>query len=183
MKKFLVIGGSIFALILIVAIIGITYGNKEVRVRNKITAQQEVIEGSFDKMWKIINQKAQVSSEYKDAFREIYKDLIEGRYGNEKGGSLMKLIVESNPNFDVSLYKDLMNSIEAERTSFFIEQKKLIDLGREHMDLLKTAPSSWFVGNRPEIKITIVSSEKTKQIIESGEENDIDLFKKDKKNK
>lgn len=180
MKKIIVIGISLIALVLIISIIGFSASNKEIRLRNKIPAQEKVVESSFDKMWKIINQKGQVADQYKDVFREIYPTLISGRYGNEKGGTLMKWITEHNPTFDVSLYKDLMNSIEAERTSLFMEQKKLIDLAREHKDILTTFPSSIFVGSRPEIKITIISSDKTKEVIESGIENDVDLFKKDK---
>lgn len=179
-KNFLLIGGLLLAAIVIIVVIGISASNKEIRLRNQIAAQEKVLEGSFDKMWKIINQKAQVSTQYKDAFREIYDSIMSGRYGNERGGALMSWVTEHNPTFDVSLYKDLMNSIEAERTGFFMEQKKLTDLAREHRDILKTFPSNCFVGRRPEIKITIVSSDKTKEVIESGKENDIDLFKNGK---
>ena len=68
-----------------------------------------------------------MTDEYKEAFREIYPQLIEGRY-SQGDGSLMKWIQESNPNFDTSLYKDLMNSIEVERTYFAAEQKKMLDI-------------------------------------------------------
>ncbi len=178
-KKILVIGMGIIAVILIIVVVGISSSNKEVRLRNKIAAQEQVRESYFDKMWKIINQKAQVAEQYKDAFREIYPALIEGRYGDEKGGTLMKWITENNPSFDVSLYKDLMSSIEAERTGFFMEQKKLTDLAREHADVRTTLPSSIFVGGRPAIEVTVVSSDKTKTVMQQGKENDVELFKKD----
>jgi hypothetical protein len=150
-------------------------------LRNKVVAQEQVRAGYFDKMWKIINQKAQVADQYKDAFREIYPSLIEGRYGNEQGGMLMKWITEHNPQFDVSLYKDLMHSIEAERTGFFLEQKKLTDLAREHQDVRTTFPSKIFVGHRSAIVVTIITSDVTDKVISSGKENDIELFKKDTK--
>lgn len=179
MKKNVAIG--IFA-VMILSIIGlmiyVTASNKEISLRSQVDAQKQVCEAFFDKMWKIVNQKAQVADQYKQAFKEIYPALIEGRYGNEKTGTLMKFIVESNPQFDVSLYKDLMTSIEAERTGFFMEQKRLVDLANEHRITKKTWPASMFIGRRPDIEIKIVSSASTKKIMETGEENDVELFKK-----
>lgn len=180
MKKAIIAGIGVLTLAIIVAIIGVSASNNEIKLRSKITAQKEVCEAFYDKLWKIIAQKAQVAEKYKDAFMEIYPDLIEGRYGNEKGGTLMKWITESNPTFDVSLYKDLMLSIEAERAGFFMEQKQLVDLNNEHRIIRQTFPSSIFIGGRPDIEITIVSSDNTKKVMKTGKENDIDVFKVDK---
>lgn len=169
---------SVVLFVVIAAIIGVSASNREIAVKSKITAQQKVCAGFLDKMWKIIQGKAEVADEYKGAFKDIYPALIEGRYGNEKGGTLMKWITESNPSFDISLYKDLAQSIEAERTGFFMEQKLLIDLSNEHYILRHKFPNSLFIGNRPDVKITLITSEKTEKIIETGQENDIQLFKK-----
>lgn len=177
MKKVLIIGVSILTLIIIVAIMGISASNKEVKLRSQIIAQKQVCEAFYDKLWKVIAQKAQVAEQYKGAFKDIYPSLIEGRYGNEKGGTLMKWITESNPTFDITLYKDLMLSIEAERAGFFMEQKRLIDLNNEHRIIRTTFPSSIFIGNRGDIQIMIVSSDATKKVMETGKENDIDIFK------
>lgn len=177
MKKTIIIGVSALTLIIIVILIWVSANNKEIKLRSQITAQKEVCEAFYDKLWKVIAQKAQVTDQYKNAFKEIYPQLIEGRYGNEKGGTLMKWITESNPSFDVSLYKDLMLSIEAERAGFFMEQKRLVDLNNEHRIVRQTFPSSLFIGSRPDIQIIIVSSDATKKVMESGKENDIDIFK------
>lgn len=172
---------SVIALVLGIAIVVggmyINFNNREVNLRNLAEAQRGNIENVYDKMWKILQQKAQVTDEYKEAFREIYPQLIEGRY-SQGDGSLMKWIQESNPNFDTSLYKDLMNSIEVERTYFASEQKKMLDIIRQHNTLRQSIPSGWFVGSRPEIEYTVISSSKAKAVMEHGEDNDIDLFKK-----
>lgn len=178
MKKGIIVLVSLLTIGIIVAIIGISASNKEIKLRSQITAQKEVCEAFYDKLWKVIAQKAQVAEQYKEAFSEIYPQLIEGRYGNEQGGALMKWIQESNPNFDISLYKDLMNSIEAERAGFFMEQKMLTDLNNEHRIIRQTFPSSIFIGGRADIEIVIVSSDATKKVMETGLENDIDIFKK-----
>lgn len=178
LKKAIIIGVSVLSFIIIVTIIGFSASNKEIRLRSQLTAQKEVCEAYYDKLWKVISQKAQVAEQYKGAFKDIYPQLIEGRYGNEKGGTLMKWITESNPTFDVSLYRDLSLAIESERAGFFMEQKKLVDLNNEHRIIRQTFPSNIFIGSRPDIQIVIVSSDKTKAIMASGKENNIDVFNK-----
>lgn len=154
--------------------------NSEVELRTAITAKKEDQEATFDKMWKVLQQKAQIADQYKTAFQDIYPKLIEGRY-SQGDGSLMKWITESNPTFDVSLYKDLMNSIEIERNGFLTTQRQLMDLKREHDNLRLKFPSRWFINNDvKEILIKIVSSTHAKEVIESGKDDDIDLFKEKK---
>ena len=180
MKKTII---GIIAVVVLAVVIGflmnMSYNNKEVELRELAEAQRGNIESVYDNMWKILSQKAQVSSEYKDAFSEIYPALIEGRY-SQGDGSLMKWIQESNPNFDTSLYQDLMKSIEIERKSFANEQKRMLDIIREHKVLCQRVPSKWFVDNKAEIEYTVISSTKSKATMESGIDDDVDLFKKDK---
>lgn len=71
-------------------------------------------------MFKVLQEQAKVSSEYKKAFEKIYPEIIGGRY--TQGGEMMKWVQEANPNFDTSSYSQLMNSIDVQRGSFAIEQ-------------------------------------------------------------
>ncbi len=150
--------------------------NKEIDLRERVVAQQEKCEAYFDKMWKVLKQEAQVTDQYKNAFKEIYPELIEGRY-SQGDGALMKWIQESNPQFDASMYKQLMRSIEVERTGFFNEQATLIDIQREHKAYLQKAPNRWFLSDdlKP-VEIQVITSDNTKETYETGEENDIDLY-------
>lgn len=166
----------------IVMIMGITFGgmyfsynNQDARLRAQAEAQRGKVEGVYDKMWKVLQQKAQVSNEYKNAFAEIYPQLIEGRY-SQGDGSLMKWIQEANPNFDTSLYKDLMQSIEIQRTEFQKSQERMIDIIREHNVLLTTVPSKWFITNKETIEYTIISSTRSKVVMETGLDDDVKLF-------
>ena len=177
MNKLLAIFGiSLVSIGLIVGMMYVSASNKEIGLSTQIEAQQKVCEAFYDKLWKIISQKAQVAEQYKESFGKIYSDLISGRYAKDGGGSLMKWIQESNPTFDVSLYKDLSASIEAERSGFFMEQKKLIDLDREHKVLRKTWPNSMFIGSRPDAKFTIITSDQTEAVYKTGKENNVDVF-------
>ena len=147
-------------------------------------------------MWKIITQNKEVANEYKVAFKEIYPELIAGRYSakNEKGeyktdGSLMKLIVESNPTFTPELYQKLMTTIDAERQGFFMEQKTLIDIDREHKAMRRKFPKNLVIGKRNNIgyqvdengKVikegnTIITSETTENVYKTGREEIKPLF-------
>jgi hypothetical protein len=86
------------------------------------------------------------------------------------------MITEANPNFDASMYKKLMVSIEAQREGFFREQKKLVDLKLSHDNLRKKFPSKMFVGSEPELELKLITDSRTKDVMESGEDNDIELF-------
>lgn len=155
----------------------VSASNGEIELKNQGTAQEQVCKNNFDAMFKKIAQIAEVSDQYKETFKEIYPALIEGRYKND-GNALMKWIQESNPNFDTKLYSKLVDVIESSRDSFKHEQDKLADIVREHNNLLEKWPSSMFVGGRPKLNVTFVSSGKTKEVYRTGEENDIDVFKK-----
>lgn len=180
MKGLLVVGVALGVVVILVASIffmAIGYKNAEVRLRNQITAKQEANKASFDTCWKIIQQQAQVSDQYKDAFKEIYGGLMEGRH-YEKGGGLIKFITEANPNFDVKLYEKVANSIEAQRSSFLRDQQQLLDLNREHDNLLDSIPSGWFLAGCSKIEVKIITSGKTQETFSTGKEDDIQIFPK-----
>ena len=170
------------AFAIIIAVFSITciscyfsYNNKEVTLREQAEAQRGKVEGVHDAMWKIISQKAQVSQDYKASFDSIYTHIIAGRY-SQGDGTLMKWITESNPNFDTSLYKDLMDAIESERTNFMHAQERMIDIKRQHSTLCKTYPGKWFISNTSEIEYTVISSSYSKEVMKSGEDDKVDLF-------
>lgn len=150
--------------------------NRDQSLRNLAAAQQDVCKMVFDETWKIINQQAQVANEYKEAFREIFPELMEGRYGNERGGSLMSWISEHNPEFDASLYKTVQASIEAQRHKFTEAQKMLRDVKLQHDNLRTQFPSMLFMWWKPELKVTIITSSKTEKVYEEGKEDNVNVF-------
>ncbi len=177
MKK--IIGISIAVIVMVFGVVTLSmyfsYNNTDAKLRAQAEAQRGKIEGVHDKMWKVLQQKAQVSNEYKNAFSEIYPALIEGRY-SQGDGSLMKWIQEANPNFDTSLYKDLMQSIEIQRTEFAKTQERMLDIIREHEVLQTTVPSKWFLKNTEPIEYVVISSTRSKIVMETGLDDDVSLF-------
>jgi hypothetical protein len=89
---------------------------------------------------------------------------------------MMKWIQEANPNFDTSLYKDLMQSIELNREEFRKTQERMLDIIREHIVLLTSVPSKWFVSNKERIEYTVISSTRSKVVMETGLDDDVSLF-------
>ena len=178
MKKIILI--SIISIIVcaVITIAGcyFSYNNKEITLRTQAEAQYDKIEGVHDKMWKVLQQKAQVSNEYKNAFADIYPQIISGRYSGNGDGSLMKWVTEQNPNFDTSLYQDLMMSIEILRSEFQRNQETMIDIVREHKTLCTTYPGKWFITNTQSIEYEVISSTKSKNVMETKVDDDISLF-------
>ena len=160
----------------VVLLIGMyfSYNNKEIALRKESEAQKGKIESVHDTMWKIIKQKAQVSEKYKDAFEKIYPDLIRGRYANDQG-SMMKWIQEQNPNFDTSLYRDLSQAIEIQRTIFSNAQQRMLDILRERETLIESMPAKFFISNKTKIDYEVISSTNTKTIMETRIDDDITL--------
>lgn len=179
MKKKVIILSAIGIIILILAAIifgtYISVNNEERQLRTLAEAQKGKIETQYDAMWKIIQQKAQVTDEYKNSFKDIFVQIIDGRY-KQGDGTLMKWIKEANPNFDSSLYKDLMSTIDIKRTEFMNTQNRMIDIIREHKNLCITAPKCWFVTDKSDIDYTIISSTKSKTTIQTGIEDNVDVF-------
>ena len=141
-------------------------------------AFQKNSEVVFDNTWKKIQQQAKVTSEYKESFRQIYTEIMDARYSDDGAGqeTLMKWIQESNPTFDASLYKTLMNTIEGSRNEFTMEQKKLIDIDRELKSMKVKFPNSLLLSGKADLNIKLVTSAKTDEVYSTGQENDIDLF-------
>lgn len=172
----------VVSLVIIIALGAITtvgsyfsYNNQEVSLREQAEAQRSKVEGVHDAMWKIISQKAQVSNEYRAGFDSIYTHIIGGRY-SQGDGALMKWIKEANPQFDTSLYKDVMDAIEIQRTQFMKAQERMLDIKRQHSTLCKTYPGCWFIKNTSEIEYTVVSSSRSKETMETGIDDDVKLF-------
>lgn len=169
--------GVLVVLALIVVFMYIKYNNEEVSLRKEAEAQKGKVETVHDTMWKVIKQKAGVTEEYRDTFEKVFPEIIAGRY-SQGDGSTMKWIQESNPEFDTSLYKDLMQAIEVQRMYFNQAQTRMLDIIRQRETLIELIPAKFFISNKTKIDYTIISSTSTKTVVQTGIDDDVDLFKK-----
>lgn len=151
--------------------------DRNVNLKNDFKAQKDVVAGNYDKMWKVLRDQAQLTEEHADKFKEIYADIIGGRYSDGQG-SLMMWVTEQNPQFDQGNYAALMQNIEALRTEFETEQKKVIAIMQQHNNLREEFWSSIWLGDEPALEYTMITSTKTQNVVETGQDDDA-LFKKD----
>lgn len=168
-----------FGVILIAVIVffmNISYENAEQRLRTDVEKQERNIEANLDKMIKTIAQQAQVTEKYAADFKEVALGMVQGRYGDNGSQAMFQWLKEHNLSIDADIYKKIMTTVEATRMSFEREQRTLSLMAAEHKKMYVTIPAKWFVEGEP-VKIQIISSAKTKDIIKTGEENDIDVFK------
>ena len=76
-----------------------------------------------------------------------------------------------------------MNVITSSRDAFTMRQKEILDLKREHDNLLDTQPSGLLLASilgRQKIDVTIVISTRTDNAFKSGKDDDVDVFQKQK---
>lgn len=177
MKKNFIIAAAIVAAFFIgwLMFSYFSYNNREVSLRSEAQAQEQKIEGVHDKMWKVIQQKAGVASEYSEKFGSVYTHIMSERY-NAGDGSLMKWIHEANPEFDSSLYADLSESIEILRTEFQHSQERMIDIVREHRTICSTYPGKWFISNTTPIEYEVISSTRSKTVMQTRLDDEVDVF-------
>lgn len=164
------------ALVLTMVILFFIYNNKEIALRKECEAQRGKIKAARDRMFKVIREKAEVSTQYRDTFEKVFPEIISGRYGKDGGGDLMKWIVESNPNFDTSLYHKVMNAVEVQRQMFMSEQTRMLDIINQRATLIEAYPSRWFVRNRKPINYTVIASTKTNDVIFTGIDDEVLKF-------
>lgn len=173
MKTLIVIGATLVVAGIIIATMWISISNGEVRLRNQIAAKQRDNQSELDNTQKKIGQAVQVT----DLQKQFLMDVIVGNAKARTGGtgSLATLVKEAVPNVDTSTFNNLMNIITGSRDAFTMRQKELLDLNREHDNMIDTWPSSMIVGSRGKIQVTIVTSARAKDAFSTGEDNDTKL--------
>lgn len=180
--KTLIALGALIGVFLLTAVVLLSMGagfhNKEVKLRNLITAKQTDNKNEMDAMWKNISQTAQVPEKDRESLKEIFVSYAQGRSGAGESKAVFNWIKEAIPNVDNQLFGKLMNIIVSQRDGFKFRQKELLDLKREHDSLLDTFPNNIFASflNRHKIDVVIVTSTRTENAFKTGKDDDTTLF-------
>lgn len=182
--KYWIIGISVAILSFLVIGCGlaVSYSNQEAAIRNAITAKQKDNENEFDNLWKKISQNAQVDEKARETLKDVFVSHAQARTtGGAKDGSLMKWVTESVPAVDLSTAKNLMNIITGSRDAWTMRQKELLDLKRQHDNLITQFPSRIFIGwfgNPTPIEVQIITSTRSSEAMRTGKDDDVELFGK-----
>lgn len=170
-----VIVGVLLAGAASVGLMYVSYSNQEIQLRNLITAKMADNKSEYDNMWKKISQVAQVTQEERKSLEGIILGNANAR-SPKSDKQIMTWIKEAVPNVDNKTFINLQNIITASRDSFTMRQKELIDMNREHDNLIMVFPGSIFVGSRGKIEIKVITSTKTEKVFDSGKDDDTKVF-------
>lgn len=169
------VGGCLALFLTIFISWAVGTSNHEVRLRRTIEAKMHDNESELDNMMKKIKQSAQITDRQAEKILELTTGYAEAR-GGVKGGGFVNMLQEAIPNQTLDTYEKLLAVVTASRDRWTMRQKELIDLKREHDTLRTIFPASLIVGGRPEVKIVVVTSTKAKQAMDTGVDDDIDVF-------
>lgn len=174
---------GLLGIVLIAAIVFfsniIGFSNQEIDLRNTFQQKEKERVSFYDKMHKIISQKTQISVKNDESFKENVNIIMEGRKDSEQ--VFFKWITETNPNANFEqvslLYQDLSRAIEAQREGFFIQEKVLSDIERQHKNLLQKFPNSFynFFLGRKLLEYTPIQSSLTQEVFKTGVDDNIKL--------
>lgn len=170
MRKIIIltVTGLIVFGVLITSVMYFNFNNQHKDYHNRYDAEVNVIENRIDNMWKIISDKFDMSQQYFENFKEIAKVNV-GAF--DDGGEMWKWINTNLPQIDPSIYKEVMSTIESERLSLEKSQNKIIDIVREHNNLVTKVPSRWFISDDDLMEWEVISSKETKEIMTTHEDN------------
>lgn len=157
-----------------------SFNNREVDLRTTFEMQMKNRTALYDKMWKVISQKAQITKAYDSSFIRIVNAAMDPR--KDGVNVMMKWVTESNPTLQANtvqeLYKDLSRTIESERNAFFEREETLASIQQQHSKFLRSFPNNFyniFMG-RKELEYKPITSDRTDEVIRTGKDNDVKVF-------
>jgi len=170
--------------LLLVFLVGglLSFRTKSVNFEETIKAQYSQNQNNYDNMWKKFKEIAQVTDKYADDLKELYKNAMTGRYGENGSQAMFQWLHEQNPTLSVDTYTKLQSTIEAGRNSFESDQKQLVAKKEQYAKLLRSNSALIYniILNFPKIdleKYSIITSEQTEKVFEDKKAGAIELFK------
>lgn len=179
-NKGCLVGISVFLVIIISCIafggLMLSQRNHAVGLEEQISAQHVANKSTYDNMWKKFKEVAQVTDKQAEHFKEVYTEMITGRY--QDGDTLMKMVTESNPQLSPEVYTQLQREISAGRDTFDKSQKRIADLIREYNTYIRrNFIMAAITGRTPmDANDFVVTSERTSEAFDTGKDDQVNLF-------
>ncbi len=146
-----------------------------ISLEERLNTQYIANKSSYDNMWKKFREMTQVTDIQANNMKEVYKDIIIGRYNDPK--LLSKAVLENNPQLDQKVFTNLQSEIAASRNAFNNNQKQMNDIIREYNSFVKqkfiTAAIFGFKTKDP--KEFTVTSERTEKAFNTKLDDEIKL--------
>lgn len=166
LKASLVFFAIVFCILFTLIVTVINVNNTCILLEASIVAQYSQNQNNYDNFFKKVKEVAKVSDKYSASFKELYDNVMKGRYGENGSVATFQWLQENNPTLDPSIYKQIQQVIESGRNDFEYNQKMLIDKKRNYQVYIQQFPNSFIAGflGFPKIDLKqfdIVTSETT----------------------
>ena len=125
--------GVVAAVALVIVGSYVTNANYGNRAEQTLRATWEDNENVLAQYSLKIGEIAQVPAMYRDDIKEIYADVLKGRYGENGSQAMFQFLKEQNPQIDASLYTNIQQAMEAGRNEFRVAQTRLVDQKRVYV--------------------------------------------------
>lgn len=166
-----------------VSIVGklISFSNTEISIRNRYDQKMTERTAFYDKMYKTLAQKSQITLKNDSSFARNVNAIMSGRKDSDQ--LFMKWVTESNPNANYdqvsALYQELSRTVESERNGFFTQEKVIQGVVLEHTNHIGLFPNSFInslLFNRQKINYKPITSDRTDDVMSTGKDNNVKLF-------
>lgn len=169
-------------LAIVVVLIGIVVGifvsanNSAVRHEAGLEATYSNNQNVLSSYYQKVGEAAQVPGMMTEAQREVIRDALEGRYGQDGSRAVFQVLTENNPVVSEQLFVKLQTIIEAGRDEFKNNQTLLADKVRLYEIDLNSIPGGMIMRMmgfpRNELsKYKLITTESVEQVYKAGKES------------
>jgi len=159
-----------------------SFANKGIAIENTLDAKYEDNKNVMAGFSTKVKEIAQVAKMSADAQGKLIELANKSRYGEEGSRAAFQFFQEQNPNVDTTLFRNLQQVIESERTRFSVAQTEMLDIKRSYKTMLDQPYSGFWLklAGLPKTnldKYTIVINDYTNSAFETKRAEAIDLTK------
>lgn len=180
----------VLAFFMVVLVGGVIFGvttyfnfaNKGIAIENTLDAKYEDNKNVMAGFSTKVKEIAQVANMSATAQGKLIELANKSRYGADGSKATMQFFQEQNPNIDSTLFRNLQQVIESERTRFSNAQTEMLDIKRTYKTMLDQPYSGFWLrlAGLPKTnldKYTIVINDYTNAAFETKRAEAIDLSK------
>jgi hypothetical protein len=142
-----------------------------------IPNQYQQTKNVYDNGWKQVMEQNQISTKYSEGFKNAYQAILKG---DPNGQQAMLQVLTAMPNYDASIFKKVMDSIESFHSTFSATQSNLIAKKQAYNRLLVATNSGRFYNmfsGYPHIRCGIPDGSKDDYAILTSDKTETDFQK------
>lgn len=164
-----------FIVLVVVVVVGSYVGahNKGVKFENTLEATWENNENILGQYSLKIQEMAQVPEMYTEDLKEVVREALSSRYGENGSQAVFQWIQEKSPEVDPQVYVQIQNEMTIGRNKFEAAQTRLVDQKRAYKNELDMFWSGlWLrIAGFPKLdlsKYKVITSEHAQETFETG---------------